>query len=53
MIVNISGRGGKDMATAGKWFGYLTDDQAAALDVATTPAILSPGQEEEIFDYDQ
>ena len=25
MIVNISGRGDKDMATAGKWFGYLTD----------------------------
>ena len=24
------------MATAGKWFGYLTDDQAAALDVAGT-----------------
>ena len=34
MIVNISGRGDKDMATAGKWFGYLTDDQATALDVA-------------------
>lgn len=33
MIVNISGRGDKDMDTAGKWFGYLTDDQAAALDV--------------------
>lgn len=33
MIVNISGRGDKDMATAGKWFGYLTDDQAAALEV--------------------
>ena len=33
MIVNISGRGDKDMATAGKWFGYLTDEQAAALDV--------------------
>ena len=36
IIVNISGRGDKDMATAGKWFGYLTDDQAAALDVAGT-----------------
>ena len=36
MIVNISGRGDKDMATAGKWFGYLTDDQAAALDVTGT-----------------
>ena len=34
MIVNISGRGDKDKATAGKGFGYLTDDQAAALDVA-------------------
>ena len=33
MIVNISGRGDKDMATAGKWFGYLTEDQAKALDV--------------------
>lgn len=33
MIVNISGRGDKDMATAGKWFGYLTDDQAASLEV--------------------
>ena len=33
MHVNISGRGDKDMATAGKWFGYLTDEQAAALDV--------------------
>lgn len=33
MIVNISGRGDKDMATAGKWFGYLTDEQAAALEV--------------------
>ena len=36
IIVNISGRGDKDMVTAGKWFGYLTDDQAAALDVAGT-----------------
>ena len=33
MIINISGRGDKDMATAGKWFGYLTDEQAAALEV--------------------
>ena len=33
IIINISGRGDKDMATAGKWFGYLTDDQAKALDV--------------------
>lgn len=33
MIVNISGRGDKDMATAGKWFGYLTDEQSKALDV--------------------
>ena len=24
IIINISGRGDKDMATAGKWFGYLT-----------------------------
>lgn len=32
MIVNISGRGDKDMNTAGKWFGYLTDDQAKALE---------------------
>ena len=33
VLVNCSGRGDKDMATAGKWFGYLTDEQAAALDV--------------------
>lgn len=32
MIVNISGRGDKDMNTAGKWFGYLTDEQATALE---------------------
>lgn len=32
MIVNVSGRGDKDMNTAGKWFGYLTDDQARALE---------------------
>ena len=32
MIVNISGGGDKDMNTAGKWFGYLTDEQAAALE---------------------
>ena len=32
MIVNISGRGDKDMNTAGKWFGYLTDEQAPALE---------------------
>ena len=32
MIVNISGRGDKDMNTAGKWFGYLTDERAAALE---------------------
>ena len=34
MFVSIPGRGDKAMATAGKWVGYLTDDQAAALDVA-------------------
>ena len=33
IIINVSGRGDKDMATAGKWFGYLTDEQAKALDV--------------------
>ena len=32
MIINISGRGDKDMNTAGKWFGYLTDEQAKALE---------------------
>ena len=32
MIINISGRGDKDVATAGRWFGYLTDDQSRALD---------------------
>ena len=33
MLGHLAARGDKDMATAGKWFGYLTDDQAAALDV--------------------
>ena len=33
MIVNISGRGDKDLATSGKWLGYLTDDQAKALEL--------------------
>lgn len=32
MIINISGRGDKDMNTAGKWFGYLTDEQAQSLE---------------------
>lgn len=32
LIVNVSGRGDKDVATAGRWFGYLTDEQSAALD---------------------
>ena len=32
MIVNLSGRGDKDVATAGRWFGYLTDEQNKALD---------------------
>ena len=27
-----SERTGKDMNTAGKWFGYLTDEQAKALE---------------------
>lgn len=33
IVINISGRGDKDMVTAGKWFGLLSDAQAAALDV--------------------
>ncbi|EFA23101.1 tryptophan synthase, beta subunit [Bifidobacterium gallicum DSM 20093 = LMG 11596] len=37
MIVNISGRGDKDMNTAAKWFGYLTDEQEAALEGNGTP----------------
>ncbi|RBP98026.1 bifunctional indole-3-glycerol phosphate synthase/tryptophan synthase subunit beta [Bifidobacterium aemilianum] len=32
IIVNVSGRGDKDVATAGKWFGYLTDEQSQALE---------------------
>ena len=32
IVVNISGRGDKDVATAGKWFGYLTDEQSKALE---------------------
>ena len=33
IVVNVSGRGDKDVATAGKWFGYLTDEQTKALEV--------------------
>ena len=32
IIKPSSGRGDKDMNTAGKWFGYLTDEQAKALE---------------------
>ncbi|MFR0557431.1 tryptophan synthase subunit beta [Pseudoscardovia radai] len=32
IVVNVSGRGDKDVATAGKWFGYLTDEQSKALE---------------------
>ncbi|MFT8638905.1 tryptophan synthase subunit beta [Bifidobacterium sp.] len=32
LVINISGRGDKDVATAGKWFGFLTDEQSRALD---------------------
>ena len=32
IVINISGRGDKDMNTAGKWFGYLTDEQTKALE---------------------
>ncbi len=32
MIINLSGRGDKDVATAGTWFGYLTDEQSKALE---------------------
>lgn len=37
MIINVSGRGDKDMNTAGKWFGYLTDEQTAALEANGAP----------------
>ncbi len=32
ILINISGRGDKDVATAGSWFGYLTDAQSKALE---------------------
>lgn len=32
LLINISGRGDKDVATAGKWFGFLTAEQSQALD---------------------
>ena len=28
ILINISGRGDKDMDTAGRWFGYLAEDEA-------------------------
>ena len=54
MIVNISGRGDKDMATAGKWFGYpdRRSGRRALMWPAPT-AILSPEQRRGDFDYDQ
>lgn len=32
ILINISGRGDKDVATAGSWFGYLTDEQSRSLE---------------------
>ncbi|WEV71743.1 tryptophan synthase subunit beta [Bifidobacterium sp. ESL0790] len=39
IVVNISGRGDKDVATAGKWFGFLTDEQSRALDANGAPGM--------------
>ena len=49
MIINISGRGDKDMNTAGKWFGYLTDEQAKALEANGAQGNNADG-EETMFD---
>lgn len=32
ILINISGRGDKDVATAGRWFGYLTEEESDALE---------------------
>ncbi|KJY51413.1 tryptophan synthase subunit beta [Bifidobacterium kimbladii] len=32
ILINISGRGDKDVATAGRWFGYLSEQEASALE---------------------
>lgn len=32
ILINISGRGDKDVATAGRWFGYLSEEEASALE---------------------
>lgn len=45
ILVNISGRGDKDVATAGRWFGYLTDEQSAALDANGAHGNSTDGQE--------
>lgn len=42
IIINISGRGDKDVVTAGKWFGYLTPEQIGALDAGATDHATMP-----------
>ena len=32
ILINVSGRGDKDVATAGRWFGYLSEQEASALE---------------------
>ena len=32
ILINISGRGDKDVATAGRWFGYLSEQEASDLE---------------------
>lgn len=44
MIVNISGRGDKDVATAGKWFGYLSDEQSKALEANGAHGTVTDGE---------
>ena len=53
MIINISGRGDKDMNTAGKWFGYLTDEQAKALEANGARAITRTASERRSIHYDE
>ena len=53
MIINISGRGDKDMNTAGKWFGYLTDEQAKALDPTARKATTRTASEKRSNHHDE
>jgi len=42
VLVNLSGRGDKDVDIAGRWFGHLGDDEQAAPDAEILPDEQTP-----------